>query len=119
MAEILSNHCCPIFSWILGKNKRTIRRKKTKQQNRGLTQGNKIGGPFFCPHTGCGKQFLRKEDIRKHKWTHKQEERFRCLYCGAAFSRADKLRLHSSKCDEVLLDDMGDIAASSDEELDR
>ena len=35
-----------------GKNKRTIRRKKTKQQNRGLTQGTKIGGPFFCPHTG-------------------------------------------------------------------
>ena len=47
---------------------------------------------------------------------HGQEDRFRCLFCGAAFHRADKLRVHSRKCNEVLVDDYGDIAESSEEE---
>jgi len=96
------------------------RRKKTRQSKKvDLVKSSKLGGPFFCPHSGCGKQFLRKDDITRHTMYHhnpKTEDRFRCLFCGAAFHRADKLRVHSRKCNEVLVDDYGDIAESSEEE---
>ena len=54
--------------------------------------------------------------IQTYIFLHEQEDRFRCLFCGAAFHRADKLRVHSRKCNEVLVDDYGDIAESSEEE---
>jgi len=90
-----------------------------KYKNRGITRGTKIDGPFTCPHLGCKKKFIRRIDMTKHKWFHTQEEKFRCLFCGAAFGRADRLRYHSRKCTKKkVLEDIGDIAESGEEDTD-
>jgi len=89
-----------------------------KYKNRGITQGTKIDGPFFCPHQGCKKKFIRRIDMTRHKWIHTQNEKFRCHFCGDAFARADRLRHHSTKCTKTILDDIGDIAESGEEDTD-
>ena len=52
----------------------------------------------LCPFEGCGKSFARRDEVKRHLWTHTKEERFRCLSCGDGFSRSDRFRDHSARC---------------------
>ena len=96
---------------------RKKRFKSREERGEGSRRANKA--KHCCPVIGCSKRFTRKDELTRHRWVHTREERFRCLMCGGAFSRADRLRAHSLTCSSskgLVGEDIGDIAETSSEE---
>jgi uncharacterized Zn-finger protein len=70
----------------------------------GLTWIGENGQPVIAPPTEterifvcelCQRNFLRKQDLRRHKVSHTQSQKpFKCEHCGTAFSRSDALFRH-------------------------
>lgn len=55
-------------------------------------------GKFFkCSHPGCHHQANRKENLKLHIATHKQERPFVCEICGGKFSLSKNLKRHAMK----------------------
>lgn len=55
-------------------------------------------GAFYkCPHPGCHHQANRKENLKLHIETHKQERPFVCEICGCKFSLSKNLKRHAMK----------------------
>ncbi|XP_037808039.1 zinc finger and BTB domain-containing protein 24 isoform X2 [Lucilia sericata] len=52
---------------------------------------------FKCPHPGCHHQANRKENLKLHIETHKQERPFVCEICGCKFSLSKNLKRHAMK----------------------
>ncbi|WYZ46636.1 hypothetical protein EsH8_IX_000861 [Colletotrichum jinshuiense] len=50
--------------------------------------------PFTCDHDGCGRSYLRKEHLTRHKKEHAATPSFCCPSCGTSFTRGDTLRRH-------------------------
>ncbi|KAL0932843.1 C2H2 type zinc finger domain protein [Colletotrichum truncatum] len=50
--------------------------------------------PFTCDHEGCGRSYLRKEHLTRHKKEHAKIPSFECPSCGTKFTRGDTLRRH-------------------------
>ncbi|KAF6826510.1 C2H2 type zinc finger domain protein [Colletotrichum plurivorum] len=50
--------------------------------------------PFTCDHEGCGRSYLRKEHLTRHKKEHAPTPSFSCPSCGTKFTRGDTLRRH-------------------------
>lgn len=55
-------------------------------------------GEFFkCTYPGCHHQANRKENLKLHIETHKQEQPFVCEVCGCKFSLSKNLKRHAMK----------------------
>uniref|UniRef100_W8CC50 Zinc finger and SCAN domain-containing protein 2 n=2 Tax=Ceratitis capitata TaxID=7213 RepID=W8CC50_CERCA len=55
-------------------------------------------GEFFkCPYPDCNHHANRKENLRIHIETHKQERPFVCEVCGCKFSQSKNLKRHALK----------------------
>ncbi|TDZ32432.1 Zinc finger protein klf1 [Colletotrichum spinosum] len=50
--------------------------------------------PFTCDYDGCGRSYLRKEHLTRHKKEHMAVASFSCPTCGTKFTRGDTLRRH-------------------------
>ncbi|WQF89890.1 hypothetical protein CDEST_14904 [Colletotrichum destructivum] len=50
--------------------------------------------PFSCDHEGCGRSYLRKEHLTRHKKEHTTTPSFSCPSCSTKFTRGDTLRRH-------------------------
>ena len=87
-------------------------------------QGHNKGKPFICYINDCGKKFIHKSNLIKHKRTHK--EQFNCTWAKCSFKTTieqklyDHINFHFNK--ERVIDDNRDdlipslIDTSSDEE---
>ncbi|EFQ25971.1 uncharacterized protein GLRG_01115 [Colletotrichum graminicola M1.001] len=49
---------------------------------------------YTCDLEGCGRSYLRKEHLTRHKKEHTSTPSFSCPSCGANFTRGDTLRRH-------------------------
>jgi len=54
--------------------------------------------PYTCEWGGCGKTFVRSDELKRHAWIHTKVDRFSCP-CGKGYSRADHFKAHAVKCD--------------------
>ncbi|KAK2038390.1 hypothetical protein LZ31DRAFT_570138 [Colletotrichum somersetense] len=50
--------------------------------------------PYTCDLEGCGRSYLRKEHLTRHKKEHATTFSFSCPSCETKFSRGDTLRRH-------------------------
>ncbi|KAK1983679.1 hypothetical protein LZ30DRAFT_713764 [Colletotrichum cereale] len=50
--------------------------------------------PYTCDLEGCGRSYLRKEHLTRHKKEHTATTSFPCPSCGTKFTRGDTLRRH-------------------------
>ncbi|KAM5275896.1 zinc finger protein 42 homolog [Hipposideros larvatus] len=50
-------------------------------------------GKNVCPHSGCAKQFKRRDSLRKHIRVHGPRDHV-CAECGKAFHESSKLKRH-------------------------
>jgi hypothetical protein len=51
--------------------------------------------PHLCESEGCGKRFVRKTDLLRHRQcVHAKEKNYQCDLCGNRFARKDTLRRH-------------------------
>ncbi|XP_011270504.1 hypothetical protein CAOG_08850 [Capsaspora owczarzaki ATCC 30864] len=50
--------------------------------------------PFACAHDGCGRRFLRREELIRHLRSHTNERPFKCSICTRPFTRSDHLAKH-------------------------
>ncbi|KAK1579299.1 uncharacterized protein LY79DRAFT_592937 [Colletotrichum navitas] len=49
---------------------------------------------YTCDLEGCGRSYLRKEHLTRHKKEHTAAPSFPCPSCGTKFTRGDTLRRH-------------------------
>lgn len=52
-------------------------------------------GKWVCLHTGCGRRFGRKENIKSHVQTHLGDRQFKCDHCSKCFVRGHDLKRHA------------------------
>lgn len=52
-------------------------------------------GKWVCLHTGCGRRFGRKENIKSHVQTHLGDRQFKCDHCNKCFVRGHDLKRHA------------------------
>ncbi|KAK2007299.1 hypothetical protein LZ32DRAFT_56457 [Colletotrichum eremochloae] len=50
--------------------------------------------PYTCDVEGCGRSYLRKEHLTRHRKEHTTAPSFSCPSCGTSFTRGDTLRRH-------------------------
>ena len=50
--------------------------------------------PYLCPQPGCGANFVRADELKRHFWIHKHEQRFACQVCGKNFNRIDAYKVN-------------------------
>ena len=53
--------------------------------------------PFACDWENCDKRFYRKDQLKRHEYTHSGEKHYDCFVCGSLFSRSDHLSKHMKK----------------------
>ena len=53
--------------------------------------------PFACDWDGCTKQFVRSDELKRHRRVHTGENRFQCPICLMKFKRSDHLTKHARK----------------------
>ncbi|KAJ5578043.1 uncharacterized protein N7459_007007 [Penicillium hispanicum] len=54
-------------------------------------------GPFVCASPNCGKSFLRKEHLNRHRLQHTSLRPHKCFICGRSFTRRSVVHLQPSK----------------------
>ncbi|BDD56983.1 Metallothionein expression activator [Monascus purpureus] len=52
-------------------------------------------GKWVCLHTGCGRRFGRKENIKSHVQTHLGDRQYKCDHCNKCFVRGHDLKRHA------------------------
>ncbi|RKP00150.1 hypothetical protein CXG81DRAFT_4048, partial [Caulochytrium protostelioides] len=50
---------------------------------------------YPCLTAGCGKSFLRRQDLLRHTATHSAVRAWVCARCEVSFTRQDALHRHS------------------------
>ncbi|XP_053959819.1 zinc finger and BTB domain-containing protein 24 [Anastrepha ludens] len=103
-------HCGKGFKWKQGLNNHMIVHNKEKQMlcdvcgysttHMKALKSHKLqhtGEYFKCPYPDCKHHANRKENLRLHMETHKQERPFVCEVCGCKFSQNKNLKRHALK----------------------
>ncbi|XP_037957212.1 zinc finger protein 724 [Teleopsis dalmanni] len=103
-------HCDKAFKWKHGLRDHLLSHNKEKQMlcdvcgfsttNMKALKSHKLlhTGEFFkCPFTDCKHSTNRKENLKLHIETHKQERPFVCEICGCKFSQNKNLKRHAIK----------------------
>ncbi|XP_036222740.2 zinc finger protein 729 isoform X2 [Bactrocera oleae] len=103
-------HCGKGFKWKQGLNSHMLIHNKEKQMlcdvcgysttHMKALKSHKLqhtGEYFKCPYPECNHHANRKENLRIHMETHKQERPFVCEVCGCKFSQSKNLKRHALK----------------------
>lgn len=103
-------HCGKGFKWKQGLNNHMLVHNKEKQMlcdvcgysttHMKALKSHKLqhtGEYFKCPYPECKHHANRKENLRLHMETHKQERPFVCEVCGCKFSQNKNLKRHALK----------------------
>ncbi|XP_030384104.1 zinc finger protein 615 [Scaptodrosophila lebanonensis] len=103
-------HCGKGFKWKQGLNNHMLVHNPQKQMlcdvcgysttHMKALKSHKLlhTGEFFaCPVVGCKHRANRKENMKLHIETHKQERGFICEICGCKFSQSKNLKRHALK----------------------
>ncbi|OJJ39258.1 hypothetical protein ASPWEDRAFT_49291 [Aspergillus wentii DTO 134E9] len=54
-----------------------------------------VDGKWVCLHSGCGRRFGRKENIKSHVQTHLGDRQYKCDHCEKCFVRGHDLKRHA------------------------
>ncbi|KAJ3570761.1 hypothetical protein NP233_g4188 [Leucocoprinus birnbaumii] len=114
-------HCLEVDHWSYGQTRRSGtskffcgeptsggKRGGGHSRKRSSTEGKSGSEPYNaplwpCEINGCGKQFVREADLRRHQRTTKvhANPNFVCGECGASFTRTDALKRHEKSKSHV------------------
>ncbi|XP_067626017.1 zinc finger protein 85 [Eurosta solidaginis] len=103
-------HCGKGFKWKQGLNNHMLVHNKEKKMlcdvcgysttHMKALKSHKLqhtGEYYKCPYPECKHHSNRKENLRLHMETHKQERPFVCEVCGCKFSQSKNLKRHALK----------------------